>query len=221
MDDHRLLGRDDLVAIEARIGAIESRTGAQVVVAALERSDRFHGLRWRAYALASAVAAVAVTIADLTRPEWVTAHTAIVAAAIVVGAGLVAALAATGIPAFARLFLQRSRAHAAVNARARSLFVERECAATPRRNAILLIASRYERVAAVLADRAYRGRIDDADWQRVVDATTSAMASGGVRGALVAGLDALESLLVAMGFAALPGEGNALPDAPLVIEDAP
>jgi hypothetical protein len=42
-----------------------------------------------------------------------------------------------------------------------------------------------------------------------------------VRGALVAGLDALESLLVARGFAALPGDGNALPDAPLVIEDAP
>lgn len=221
MDDHRLLGRDDLAALEARIRALESRTGAQVVVAALPRSDRFHGLRWRAYALASAVAAVAVVIADLARPAWVTAHTAIVAATIVVGAGLVAALAATAVPSFARLFLQRSRAHAAVNARARALFVERECAATPRRNAILLVASRYERVAAVLADRAYRGRVDDADWQRVVDATTAAMAGDGLRAALAAGLDALEALLVAKGFAAVQGDGNALPDAPLVIEDTP
>jgi uncharacterized membrane protein len=221
MDRHRLLAPDDVAAIEARIRALEAHTGAQVVVVALERSDRFHGLRWRAYALASAVAAIAVTVCDLARPAWVTAHTAIVAAAIVVGAGLVAALAASCLPAFARLFLQHSRAHAAVNARARALFLERDCAATPRRNAVLLIASRYERVAAVLADTGYRGRIADADWQPVVDATTAAMAHGGLCDALIAGLDALEALLVARGFTAGGDDGNALPDEPIVIEDAP
>jgi hypothetical protein len=42
-----------------------------------------------------------------------------------------------------------------------------------------------------------------------------------MRAALVAGLDALEALLVARGFAAGDADGNALADAPIVIEDAP
>jgi uncharacterized membrane protein len=221
MHHDRLLGPGDLAALESRIRALESRTGAQVVVAALSRSERFHGLRWRAYALASALAAAAVVIADLAHPAWVTAHTALATAAIVVGAGLVAALAASCVPPFARLFLQHSRAHAAVNARARALFLARDCAATPRRNAVLLIASRFERVAAVLADVGYRGRVGDGEWQQVADATAKAMAAAGMRAALVAGLDALVALLVARGCAAGDADGNALADAPIVIEDAP
>ncbi|HEY7901997.1 MAG TPA: hypothetical protein VIH36_00980 [Casimicrobiaceae bacterium] len=217
----RMLTADDAAAIAARVRAFEARTGAQVVVALVDRSDRFHGLRWRAFALGSGAAAVAVVAADAWRPDWVTAHTALLTVTATLGVGLALALAASCWPRFARLFLQHSRAHAAVNQRARVLFLERELFVTPRRDAILMLAGRFERVMAVIGDTAYRGRIDDDDWQRVVDVTTAGLAAGETRAAFVAGLNALEQLLVARGFVAGGGEGNPLADAPLEIDDTP
>ena len=73
---------------------------------------------------------------------------------------------------------------------------------------------------AVVGDVAYRGRIDDREWQAVVDATTSGLATGNARAAFIAGLDRLESLLVAKGFVAHGAAHDELPDAPLEI-DAP
>jgi putative membrane protein len=217
----RMLTADDAAAIAARVRTCEARTGVQVVVALVDRTDRFHGLRWRAFALGSAAAAVAVVAADMLRPDWVTAHTALLTAAAILGAGLALALAASCWPRFARLFLQHSRAHAAVNQRARVLFLERELFATPRRDAILMLAGRFERVMAVIGDTAYRERIGDDDWRRVVDVTTAGLAAGNARAAFVAGLDALEQLLVARGFVADGTSGNARPDAPLEIDDTP
>jgi putative membrane protein len=217
----RMLTADDAAAIAARVRTFEARTGAQVVVALVDRTDRFHGLRWRAFALGSGVMAVAVVAADRSRPDWVTAHTALLTAASILGVGLALALVASCWPRFARLFLQHSRAHAAVNQRARILFLERELFATPRRDAILMLAGRFERVMAVIGDSAYRGRISDDDWRRVVDVTTDGLAAGDARAAFVTGLDALEQLLVARDFVARGPAGNPLPDAPLEIDATP
>ena len=205
--------------LEERIRTVEARTGAEVVVALVARCDAFHGLRWRAFAFGASFAALIVVIADALRPDWVTAHTAMATAIAVIGSGLVLALAATHLPVFERLFLQYSRAHAAVNQRARLLFFERDLAATPRRNAVLLLAGGFERVMALVADSGYRGRCDDGDWQGVVDAATPGMAVGDTVGAFIAGLDALETLLVAKGFAAPADAGNALADAPIEIDE--
>lgn len=213
-----MLSPSDAAAIEACLCAVETRTGAQVVVALVERTDRFHGLRWRAFALATAIAALAVVLADVLRPGWVTSNTPIVASVFIVGAGLACALLASYWPAFERLFLQHSRAHAAVNQRALALFLQRELFATPGRNAVLLLAARFERTLAVIGDTAYRGRVDEADWQRVVDAATTAMGEGNARVAIVAGLEQLESLLVAKGFVAHGMPSNDLPDAPVEID---
>ena len=66
-----MLSDDDVAAIEARIRAFEARTGTEAVTALVDRSDHYHGLRWRAFALGVALAAPAVIVADLLRPDWV------------------------------------------------------------------------------------------------------------------------------------------------------
>lgn len=214
-----MLSTADAAAVEKRIRTVEARTGAQVVVALIARTDRFHGLRWRAFAMASAIAALVVVLGDLWRPDWVTSHTAILAAAIIVGAGLAAAALATGWPWFERLFLAHTRAQAEVRQHAESLFLERELFATKRRNAVLMVAGQFERAMAVVGDTRYRGRIDAAGWQQVVNVTTAELSAGEPRAAFIAGLDALESLLLAKGFVAQGTQDNDLPDAPLVIGD--
>ena len=77
----------------------------------------------------------------------------------ILSAGLAGTVLATFVPDVRRLFLQRVRAEAEVRQRARSLFLERELFATPGRNAVLLLASRYERAAVMLGDRGYDGRV--------------------------------------------------------------
>jgi uncharacterized membrane protein len=215
-----MLSADDAKAIEARIRVVEQRTGAQVVVAVVNRANRFHGLRWRAFALGTAIGAIAAVAADVLRPDWTTSHTSILVTMVIVGCGLSSAMLASYWPAFERLLLQHSRAQEGVQRRAIALFLERELFRTPGRNAVLLLAGRFERAVAVLGDTAYRDRIDAAGWQRVADATTAGMREADARAAIVAGLAALESLLAANGFSAGATRGDDLPDAPIELGDA-
>jgi putative membrane protein len=210
----------DLAAIEARIRAFEARTGAEAVAAVVARSDRYHGLRWRAFALGASIAALAAVAFDLARPDWTAAHASLATAIAILATGLLGALLATFTPDFERLFLSRERAEAEVRQRARSLFLERDLFATPGRNAVLLLASRYERVAVVLGDRAYDGHIDSADWQGIVDAMTPPFRTGQEALAFAAGLDALEALLAEKGFRSDGTTRNVLPDRPLEPREA-
>jgi uncharacterized membrane protein len=212
---------DDHTAIEARLKAVEAATGAQVVVAMVRRSSAFHGLRWRAFALGAVAAALVTVLEDWVHPQFITGHAALINAMVVIGVGVTLAVLATFMPAFERLFLQRTRAEAAVRQRAQVLFLARELFATPARNAVLLLAGRFERAVAVYADTAYAARITDAEWQRVVAAMSAGMQRHDTEGAFLAGLDALEALLRDKGFAAGAAHANALSDQVIDVEDGP
>ena len=86
----------DLAAIEARIRAFESRTGVEAVAAVVDRSDRYHGLRWRAFAVGTSLAALGVVTADVLRPDWTGAHAALVTAVTILAAGLACAPVQSG-----------------------------------------------------------------------------------------------------------------------------
>ena len=117
--------------------------------------------------------------------------------------------------AFARLFLERDRAQTEVRQYAQALFLERELFSTNERNAVLVLASLYERVVVVWPDIGYRGRVSEADWRRVVDPMLPAMRAGRTSDALATGLDALEALLVEKGCRWQAGGGNAFTDRPI------
>jgi putative membrane protein len=213
-----LLSDESAAAIAARIRAIDERTGARVVAALVRRSGHFHGLRWRAFALGAALAALASVLQAWWHPQWNTGCTVLLTAVLILGAGLTLALAATFVPAFERLFLQRPRAEAEVRQRARTLFLERELFAPPARNAILLLAGEFEAAVALYADRHYDGRVSHAEWNAVVRSMTPLLRRRDYLPAFIAGLDALETLLVAKGFHPQPGERPAAGDPLIQIE---
>jgi uncharacterized membrane protein len=209
-----------LRGIEERLRAVEARTGVQVVVAALDRADVYHGLRWRAFALGTAVAAVPVALAGVLRPGLVPEPAPFWAAAVILAAGLVASLKVMVLPFAARLLLEPLRAEAEVRQRAAMLFLERGLFATRARTAVLLLACDFERLAVVYADAGFGGRVSADEW-RSVERSMAAARAGRTHEALLAGLEALERLLVARGFAAAPGATNELPDRPLTEAGAP
>ena len=210
-----MLSGEDAAAIEARIRALETRTGTEAVTAVVDRSDHYHGLRWRAFAAGVSLAALIVVLADILRPDWAHAHAILYAVTAILATGLACALLATLRPGFERLFLQRERAEVEARQRAQSLFLAHELFATPGRNAVLLFASRYERIAVVLGDRGYDGRITPGEWQGIVDAMTPPFQTGDARRAFISALDALEALLVAKRFRGDGTARNALPDRPV------
>ena len=210
-----LLNEAEATTIADRVRAIEAATGAQVVVAIVGRSDVYHGLRWRAFAFGASLAALVLVASDLLRPDWISAHAALVHALGILGVGALFSLSAHFSPAFARLFLERDRAQTEVRQYAQVLFLERELFATNERNAVLILASLYERVVVVWPDLGYSGRIAEADWGRVVDPMLPAMRAGRTSDALAAGLAALDALLAEKGCRWQSGGGNAFADRPI------
>ena len=88
----------EAAAIEARVKALEARAGIQVVAAVVERSDVYHGLRWRAFAIAVSLAGLASSSSTSCARPGRRTHTVLLALALVLGAGAAAALAATVSP---------------------------------------------------------------------------------------------------------------------------
>ena len=201
-------------AIDAQIERLESRTGVQVVTAAIGKSDTYAELPWKAFALGAALAAFAVALADMRWPQWVTSHTALTHATTILGAAAASALLAVFVPPFARLFLRATRRDLEVRQYAQSLFLTRELFKTRGRTGVLILVSLFERRVEILPDAGLHARISEAEWKAVIARMTPRLREARPFQALQEGLAALADLLASKGFQ--PGaDPNELPDRPI------
>ncbi len=201
-------------AVEARIAEVEARTGVQVVAAIVGRSDPYPEVAWKAFAMGAAMAALAVAWLDILHPDWMRDHAPWSSAAAILGAAAANAILTRVLPAYARLYLSRARRAREVRQCAETMFAERRLASTRRRDALLLLASVFERKVELLADAGFDGRVDAHEWRRLIDAMTPLLAGESPGEALMRGVAGIETLLVAKGFAG-PAAGNEIPDRPV------
>jgi putative membrane protein len=202
---------DEAAAIERRIGALEARTGIEVVAAVERRSDIYPEVPWRAFALGVALAALAVLGALVLRADGDAPRTWLVQAVAILGTGAVAALGSAFLPGFGRLFIRRDRMEEEVRQRAQVVFLARELFATPGRDAILVLVSLFERQVAVIPDVGWCDWVADQEWRAVVERMTPLLAQGRVVEAFDAGCGAIEELLAGRGRAGDRARGL-LPD---------
>ena len=195
-------------AVEKRIAAVEARTGVEVVAAVVARSDDYPEIAWKAIALGVGVAAVAVVITDLARPDWVTAHTLWFSVLPLLAGGAVALVLALAVPEFPRLLLDRLRAAREVRQHAQAMSVERRLFGTRSRLGLLVLASVFERRVEVVADAGFDGRVDAAAWRGVVEAMETDLRAARPGAAFLRALDRLEALLVERGFGPRDGGGE-------------
>lgn len=187
--------------IDALVGRLESRTGVQVVTAAIGKSDTYAELPWKAFALGASITSVLIVFADARWPQWVTASTALLQATIVLGVAAASALVAIAVPPFARLFLSTIRRDVEVRQYAQALFLTRELFKTRNRTGVLILVSLFERRVEIIADTGLHPRVSEADWQSVIARMTPRLREGRAFHALQEGLAALEELLLSRGFA--------------------
>jgi putative membrane protein len=203
------LSEQDKSGIREAAARIEERTGVQVVAVVTDKSDAYPEIPWKAFSLGASLAALAVTAAA-AKSGW-NPVTPLLSATAVLGAGMVLALAGIFLRPVARLFLGNERAEAETRQFAQSLFLELGLCRTRSRNAILVLASRFERRAAVVADTGITDRVSESDLGNIRAAMDVPLACSGVSAALGGALSALEQLLLQRGFAAAPAAGDEIP----------
>jgi len=202
-------------ATAARVAQVEARTGVEVVAAVVGKSHAYPQLPWKAFALGAVIAGFAVVLSDALRPDWVTAWTVLLQTVAVLAVGAAGALLVVFVASFARLFLRPPRRDFEVRRYAEVLFLQKELFATRERIGVLLLVSLFEHKVEILPDRGLASRVTAADWHRVIARMMPLLQDRHAAAALLAGLAAMEEMLVAKGFARRADGVNELPDRPI------
>ncbi|MFO1311209.1 MAG: TPM domain-containing protein [Burkholderiales bacterium] len=202
----------DAQAIEERVRVLERAIGVEVVTVVVGKCDVYPETVWKAFALGASMAALAVAIGDVVRPDWVTSTVVITSIVAILAAGALCALASVYVPGFARLFLRDARATVEATQYAKVEFLERQLFATKGRTAILVLVAMLERRVVIVADTGLNGIVATAEWDAVIARMTERLRGGAAREAIAAGLDAIGDLLANKGV--VRGDGNAFADAP-------
>lgn len=209
----RVLTDDERVRVDEGVKEIERRTGAQVVVAVVKRSDSYVELPWKAFALGASVTCLVILALGFFAPYLPSQATGFVAMAGMLAFGGLCALLTVLMPGFARLFLSRYRTEVEVRQYAESLFLKREIFATAGRTGILLFVSLFEGQAVLLPDRGLAGSLTGDAVESVVAPMAASLSRGRTGEALEEGLGRLLDILEGTASAG-PGDAgeNELPD---------
>lgn len=204
------LNDEERSRLDKDIAEAEKRTGAQIVLAVIERSDSYAELPWKAFALGSSIAGLLVILINASL-QLISSGSGILLAVVTVlstGAGL--ALLCIFIPDFARLFLRVHRAEGETRQYAESLFLSREMFATQKRKSVLLLVSLFERRVVVLPDSGLKEKMNQQVIENIIGHMRPYLSAGQTARALKAGLEKLEEIL--SGNAGPASSVNELPD---------
>lgn len=211
----KILTHQERIQLDRRIAEVEKRTGAQIVLSIIHRSDTYAELPWKAFALGAAVAGLAAVVFDLLLTGWNSGLAVLFAVVSVLATGAACALLCIAFPKFAWFFLDAHRAEVETRQYADSLFLSREVFATRGRTGLLLLVSMFERQVVLLPDIGLSKRLSKESMHHIVSRMTAVLAGGQVGLALEKGLKGLEEHLAAT--AAGTSRENELPNA--IIEE--
>jgi len=183
------------VELDRHISEAEKKCGAEIVLSVIERCDAYPELPWKAFALGSSLAGLAVLIIHLFKSTWIFGTTILFAVGIILGAGAVCAFLSIFIPGFARLFLTKERAEGEARQYAESLFLSRELFSTRNRTGILLMVALFEHHVVVLPDTGLENRLNQSALDEMIRRMTRMLPSGHIADAMEEGLKALTEFL--------------------------
>jgi putative membrane protein len=193
----QILTDQERTQLDRRVAEAEKRTGAQIVLAVIERSDTYAELPWKAFALGAAAAGLGTALFDQLQPGWNSGFAVLFAVVSMLATGAACALLCVALPKFARFFIDAHRAEVEVRQYAQSLFISREVFATRGRTGLLLLVSMFERQVVLLPDTGLGKRLSREAMQAIVARMTPALGAGQVGRALENGLKGLEENLAA------------------------
>ena len=198
--------------INTLVRRFEAQTGIEAVAAIVDKADFYPEIPWKAYAIGSALGALAAVAFPFLLTDWSAAWTLAFTAMAILGIGASCAAATALAPSFGRLFLDRIRAQAEVRQYAIGVFVEREVFRTSGRNAVLMLLARFERAAVILPDSGLATYAPAAELDRIAARMREIAAAEDAIAAFRAGLEALSVLIREHGYSPAAAPENTLDD---------
>jgi putative membrane protein len=186
-----ILSERDKKILDKCISDAEAKSGTQIVLATVHRSDSYSEIPWKAFALGVSVTSLAVFLLDIFSPQWITGRTLLISVVSIIGMGALFSLLTLVLPVFARLFLSASRIKSETVQYAEALFLSHELFATEKRRGLLLLVSIFEREVVILPDTGLRERLTKGEMKGIISGMTPFLRSNDVRKALETGLEAL------------------------------
>lgn len=178
-----VLSKQESDRLDQKIAEAEKSTGAQFVLAVVERSDSYAEIPWKAFAFGASIAG-SITL-TLVASETVK----LLAAAVILAVGAACALLTIFVPVCARLFLTHCRAETEVYQYAQSLFLEKELFATSRRQGLLILVSMFEHQIVLVPDTGLQSRLTDEVMQEIISGMIPDLKQGSIGRAFENGLD--------------------------------
>ncbi len=191
----QFLSEPDRSLLDRRIKEAEAKTGAQIVLATVKRSDSYAEIPWKAFAIGVSVSGFAVFIYDLFVLQWIVDYQILMSLAVMLATGFLLVILTLTVPAFARLFLPLHRKETETMQYAESLFLAHELFATEGRSGILLMVSLFERQIVILPDTGVRNSLGETVIKEIISKMTGSLRSNDLRDALEKGLDGLLATL--------------------------
>lgn len=198
--------------IQELIRNLERRTGVEFIAAVVGKCDTYPEIPWKAFAMASALGALLSMVHVVFRPEWHSVWNTWFHLGWVLAAGATAALLTLFWPAFARLFLDGTRAEAETRQYAQGIFLERELFRTGHRQAVLLVVGLFEHQVVIMPDHGVQARLQKETLASVISRMKPHLRQGDPYQALIEGIAQLETALIAAGFKASAGARNQISD---------
>jgi putative membrane protein len=186
-----ILSDNDRAILDKHIAEAEKKTGTQIVLASIKRSDSYAEIPWKAFAFGVSVAGLTVFLFDVFRMQWVTNAMILISVATILITGAIPAFLTLIFPGFARLFLSVHRKETETLQYAESLFLSHELFATESRRGILLLVSHFEKQVVILPDTGLRDRLRVDVMNIIISKMTRDLKQNKVRNALETGLEEL------------------------------
>ena len=183
--------------LDQRIADAEKRTGAQIVLAVIERADAYPELPWKAFALGASIAGILVLGMNVLWPLHSPTTSALLAIVLILAAGAGFALLCVLVPGFARLFLSAHRAEEETKQYAESLFLSKQMFATSKRKAVLLLVSIFERQIFALPDTGLTSKLNQEATDKIIKHMHPYLIAGKTARAMDAGLKKLAEIISA------------------------
>jgi len=199
MSMKQTLSEEERDSLNRKVAAAEKHTDAQIVLAIIERSDSYAEIPWKAFALGTSGAGLLVLLMNRMWPLPDPVMAALLAIVIMLATGAGFALLSVFVPDFARLFLHSHRAEVETMQYARSLFLSHELFGTPKRRAVLLLVSLFERRIVVLPDAGLNLKINKETIEKIIVHMRIYLNSGKTAQALETGLKKLEEVILSDG----------------------
>jgi len=190
-----MLNDEERGRLNQLIADAEKRTGAQIVLAVVGRSDAYAEIPWKAFALGASVTGLFIFAMNILWPLNSPTQAALLAIVMMLAAGAGLALLSVFVPDFARLFLLTHRAEVETRQHAESLFLSRQLFTTRERKAVLLLVSIFERRIVVLPDVRLCQKLNHDAIEKIIKHMRPYLVAGQSARALAAGLEKLEDLL--------------------------